>query len=314
MATDIRLKEALPEITESVVATYAECSRTSHLGHRPLPSREAIIEIIEDFLDILYPGIWRRQNLHIGNVEYHVGDLIDGLHDKLIQQICRALRHEHDCPSQEQPIPIDVEALAQQKAIELLRQIPNLRYVLEKDVQAAFEGDPAAKSYHEIIFCYPGLEAVTVYRVAHELLLLGVPLVPRMMTEYAHSKTGIDIHPGASIKPGFFIDHGTGVVIGETCDIGYNVKLYQGVTLGALSFPRDGGGQIIRGKKRHPTLEDEVVVYANATILGGETIIGRGAVIGSNVWITQSVAPQTVVTLEKPSLRFRSPPPAEQPA
>jgi serine O-acetyltransferase len=307
MATDIRLKEALPEITEAVVATYTECSRTSHLGHRPLPSREAVVEILCDLLDILYPGYWRRQNLHIGNVEYHVGDLIDGLHDKLTQQIARALRHEHEFVAPESNQVLDLEALAQQKAVELLKRLPEVRLELEQDVQAAFEGDPAAKSYHEIIFCYPGLEAVSVYRIAHELLLLGVPLIPRMMTEHAHSRTGVDIHPGARIKPGFFIDHGTGVVIGETCDIGRNVKLYQGVTLGALSFPRDAAGNIIRGMKRHPTLEDEVVVYANATILGGDTVIGHHAVIGSNVWITQSVAPATVVSMEKPSLRMRGP-------
>ncbi len=307
MATDIRLKETLPEITEAVVATYTECSRTSHLGHKPLPSREAIGEILCDLLDILYPGYWRRQNLHIGNVEYHVGDLIDGLHDKLTQQIARALRHEADCSSAEALPAQDLESLAQQKAVELLRRLPDVRHVLELDVQAAFEGDPAAKSYHEVIFSYPGLEAVSVYRIAHELLLLGVPLIPRMMTEHAHSKTGIDIHPGARIGTGFFIDHGTGVVIGETCDIGTNVKLYPGVTLGALSFPRDAAGNIIRGMKRHPTLEDEVVVYANATILGGDTVIGKSAVIGSNVWLTQSVAPYTVVSLEKPSLRIKSP-------
>jgi serine O-acetyltransferase len=309
MATDIQLTEALPEITEAVVATYLECNRTSHLGHKPLPSREGVVDILEDFLDVLYPGIWRRQNLHMGNVEYHVGDLIGNLHDKLILQISRALRHEYDCQSAEIYPTIDFEAVAQQKAVDLLRRIPDLRGVLELDVQAAFEGDPAAKSYHEIIFCYPGLEAVTIYRIAHELCLLGVPLVPRMMTEYAHSKTGIDIHPGARIGLGFFIDHGTGVVIGETCDIGKNVKLYQGVTLGALSFPRDSTGQIIRGMKRHPTLEDEVVVYANATILGGDTVIGHRAVIGSNCWLTQSVAPHTTVTLEKPLLRFRTPTP-----
>jgi serine O-acetyltransferase len=307
MATDIRLKEALPEITEAVVATYTECSRTSHLGHRPLPNREAIAEIVCDFMDILYPGYWRRQNLHLGNVEYHVGDLIDGLHDKLTQQIARALRHEHECGGVETGSAEDLEKEAQQKTVDLLRRLPDIRFVLEQDLEAAFEGDPAAKSYHEIIFCYPGLEAVTVYRIAHQLLLLGVPLIPRMMTESAHSRTGIDIHPGARIKTGFFIDHGTGVVIGETCDIGRNVKLYQGVTLGALSFPRDASGNIIRGMKRHPTLEDEVVVYANATILGGDTIIGHHAVIGSNVWLTQSVAPYTVVALEKPSLRMRSP-------
>jgi serine O-acetyltransferase len=305
MATDIRLKEALPEIVDAILATYTECSRTNHLGHSPLPSREGIINILDDFMDLLYPGYVRRQNLHIGNVEYHVGDLIDSLHDKLTSQIARALRHEHVAArSGESP---DFEAMAQHKTIELLHRVPVLRGQLEQDVQAAFEGDPAAKSYHEIIFCYPGLEAVTVYRIAHELLLLGVPLIPRMMTESAHAKTGIDIHPGARIGPRFFIDHGTGVVIGETCDIGRHVKLYQGVTLGALSFPRDETGKIIRGKKRHPTLEDDVVVYANATILGGDTIVGQGAVIGSSVWLTHSVDPYTLVSLEKPSLRIKGP-------
>jgi serine O-acetyltransferase len=303
MATDIRLKETLPEITEAIVATYTECSHINHLGHRPLPNREAVVDILEDLLEILYPGFVRRQNLHMGNVEYHVGDLVDGLHDKLTQQIARALRHDYD----QDGSPVDFEALAQQKAVELLKRLPDVRVVLEEDVQAAYEGDPAAKGYHEIIFCYPGLEAVTIYRIAHELLLLGVPLIPRMMTEYAHSKTGIDIHPGARIGRSFFIDHGTGVVIGETCDIGRRVKLYQGVTLGALSFPRDADGNIIRGMKRHPTLEDEVVVYANATILGGDTVIGHRAVIGSSVWLTHSVDPYTVVSLEKPSLRIKGP-------
>jgi serine O-acetyltransferase len=306
MATDIRLKEGLPEITEAVVATYAECKHINHLGHKPLPSREAIIDIVADLMDILYPNFVRRQNLHMGNVEYHVGDLVDGLHDKLTQQITRALRHEQDCFGSAAPAG-DHEALAQQKAVDFLRRLPEIRYVLEQDVESAFLGDPAAKGHHEIIFCYPGLEAVSVYRLAHELLLLGIPLIPRLMTEYAHSKTGIDIHPGARIGPGFFIDHGTGVVIGETCDIGRNVKLYQGVTLGALSFPRDAAGNIIRGMKRHPTLEDDVVVYANATILGGDTVIGHHAVIGSNVWLTQSVDPYTVVLLEKPQLRIKSP-------
>jgi len=303
MATDIRLKEALPEITEALVATYTECRGIHHLGHKPLPNRDAIQDIIADLFDILFPGYGRRQNLHIGNVEYHVGDLVDGLHDKLTQQISRVLRH--DC---EQPVPdVDFEALAQQKTIDLLRRLPDVRNMLEQDVEAAYEGDPAAKGFHEIIFCYPGLEAVAVYRVAHELLLLGVPLIPRMMTEWAHAKTGIDIHPGARIGAGFFIDHGTGVVIGETCDIGTNVKLYQGVTLGALSFPRDPAGNIIRGMKRHPTLQNDVVVYANATILGGDTVIGHHAVIGSNVWLMHSVEPYTVVTIEKPSLRMKGP-------
>jgi serine O-acetyltransferase len=303
MATDLRLKEGLTEITEALVATYTECRHINHLGHRPLPSREAVVDILTDLLDILYPGFVRRQNLHMGNVEYHVGDIIDGLHDKLTQQISRALRHDDDGRQE----ALDFEALAQQKTLGLLQKLPEVRYVLEEDVKSAFVGDPAAQSHHEIVFCYPGLEAITIYRLAHELSLLGVPMIPRMMTEYAHSKTGIDIHPGARIGSGFFIDHGTGVVIGETCDIGRNVKLYQGVTLGALSFPRDAAGNIIRGKKRHPTLEDDVVVYANATILGGETVIGHHAVIGSSVWLTQGVEPYTVVSLEKPSLRIKGP-------
>ena len=308
MATDIRLTESLPDITETILETYfTECSRTSHLGHEPLPSREELLTILNDFMDVFYPGYWRRQNLHVGNVGYYVGNLIDRLHEKLTEQIERALRHEDFCIERGTCGDIDFEAIAQRKTVELLKKIPQIRMTLEKDAHAAFEGDPAAKSYHEIVFCYPGLEAVTVYRLAHELLKLDVPLLPRMLTEHAHLQTGIDIHPGARIGPGFFIDHGTGVVIGETCDIGTNVKLYQGVTLGALSFPRDASGNIIRGKKRHPTLEDDVVVYANATILGGETIVGKGAVIGSSVWLTHSVDPQTVVTMEKPSLRIKSP-------
>jgi serine O-acetyltransferase len=301
MATDIRLKEGLPEITEALISTYTECSRINHLGHQPLPSRDAVIDIIGDLFEVIYPGFGRRQGLHMGNVEYYVGSLVDSLHDKLTQQIARALRHEL---CQEAP-HTDFEALAQTKAVEFLRRVPEIRQVLDQDVAAAFRGDPAAKSHHEIIFCYPGLEAITVYRLAHELLSLGVPYVPRMMTEYAHSKTGIDIHPGARIGPSFFIDHGTGVVIGETCEIGTGVKLYQGVTLGALSFAKDADGELVRGTKRHPTLEDDVVIYANATILGGETVIGARAVIGSNVWLTQSVAPDTVVVLEKPQLRLK---------
>ena len=188
MATDIRLKEALPEITESVVATYTECSHTSHLGHKPLPSREAVVEILCDLLDILYPGYWRRQNLHIGNVEYHVGDLIDGLHDKLTSRsrapcgtnriACRR-RCARRSTSRRWP---------SRRPSNCSSGLPDIRLELEQDVQAAFEGDPAAKSYHEMIFCYPGLEAVTVYRIAHELLLLGVPLIPRMMTEHAHAR------------------------------------------------------------------------------------------------------------------------------
>src|SRR5262245_41647887 len=310
MATDIHLKEGLPQITEALLATYTECSRINHLGHEALPSREAVVDILDDLYEVLFPGFRRRQGLHMGNVEYYVGSLVDALHDKLTQQIARALRHEL---CQESP-HADFEALAQNKAIEFLRRLPDVRQVLDVDVNAAYRGDPAARNHYEIVFCYPGREAIATYRVAHELLLLRVPYIPRMMTEHAHSKTGIDIHPGAMIGPSFFIDHGTGVVIGETCEIGSGVKLYQGVTLGALSFPKDAEGELVRGTKRHPTLQDDVVVYANATILGGETVIGARSVIGSNVWLTQSVAPDTVVVLEKPQLRLKGAVPKGDPA
>ena len=178
--------------------------------------------------------------------------------------------------------------------------------MLATDVQAAYDGDPACQNVDEVIFCYPGLEAVTVFRLAHELHKIGVPFIPRMMTEWAHKETGIDIHPGARIGNYFFIDHGTGVVIGETCEIGRRVKLYQSVTLGALSFPTDGEGNLVRSAKRHPTIEDDVVIYANATVLGGTTVIGKRSVIGSSVWLTKSVPPNSTVTMEKPSLRIRA--------
>ncbi|MEZ6140123.1 MAG: serine acetyltransferase [Zavarzinella sp.] len=302
MATDIRIKEGLTSITEALVGSYTECSKINHLGHEALPSRDAIFAIVADIYEIIYPGFGRRQHLHNGNVEYYIGSLVDSLHDRLTEQIARALRHDM---CRESP-HIDFEAFAQRKTVDFLYRLPDIRLTLNEDVSAAFRGDPAAKSHHEIIFCYPGLEAITIYRVAHELLKLGVPYIPRMMTEYAHSRTGIDIHPGATIGPGFFIDHGTGVVIGETCLLGKNVKLYQGVTLGALSFDRDDSGELIHGTyKRHPTLEDDVIVYANATILGGNTVIGARTVIGSNVWITKSIEPDTVVILEKPLLRLK---------
>jgi serine O-acetyltransferase len=308
MASDLRRKEELPELTKKIVETYTEVGTINHLGHCPLPNYEAVIEIIEDLKEILYPGYRRREGLHLGNVTYHVGDLVDGLHDKLTTQIARALRHEAGA-DRGGPIcedEADFEAVGQLKTLEFLDQIPDLRRALALDVQAAYDGDPAVRTLDEVIFCYPGLEAITVYRLAHILHELEVPLIPRMMTEWAHSKTGIDIHPGARIGRYFFIDHGTGVVIGETCEIGDHVKLYQGVTLGALSFQTDSDGNLVRGTKRHPTIEDRVVIYANATVLGGMTVIGHDSVIGSSVWLTRSVEPRTTVVLEKPKLRIRA--------
>ena len=189
----------------------------------------------------------------------------------------------------------------------LFRALPDLRRQLGTDLEAAYRGDPAAASLDEILLCYPAFRAIATYRLAHILYQKRVPLLPRIMSEYAHRRTGIDIHPGATIGDYFFIDHGTGVVIGETCEIGQWVKLYQGVTLGALSFPTDESGQLVRGQKRHPTIHDRVVIYANATVLGGQTVIGENAVIGSSVWVTQSIEPNTTVMMEKPSLRIRAP-------
>jgi serine O-acetyltransferase len=200
----------------------------------------------------------------------------------------------------------DYEAKGQAMAIAFLERIPQLRELLATDAQAAYDGDPACKSIDEVVFCYPGFEAITVHRIAHELRRLAVPFIPRMMAEWAHKQTGIDIHPGATIGRHFFIDHGTGVVIGETTEIGEHVKLYQGVTLGAISFDTDDYGQLVRGHKRHPTIQDRVVIYANATVLGGKTVIGAGSVIGSSVWLTHSVEPRTTVTMEKPKLRIRA--------
>ena len=297
----------LHAVTNALVESYSHCGRLHHLGHQPLPNRGVVVDILDDLHEVLFPGYGRRQNLHAGNIGLYVGSLVDGLHDKLAAQIVRAMQHERSKDDHD----YDCGGEGCQKAADLLRRLPYIRQTLERDVEAAFRGDPAARSHHEIVFCYPGLEAIAVFRVAHELHRLGVPFIPRMMTEHAHSKTGIDIHPGATIRPGFFIDHGTGVVIGETCDIGENVKLYQGVTLGALSFDRDESGELVHGTyKRHPTLRDNVVVYANATILGGRTEIGEGAVIGSNVWLTKSVEPFAVVVLDNPQHKVKGGRPA----
>jgi serine O-acetyltransferase len=305
MASDRQRQDSLAGLTERLVATYEECGRIHHLGHTPLPSYAEVVEVLVDLRELLYPGYGRRQNLNLGNVVYHVGDLLDSLLDRLTTQIARALRHD-DCAGASDPA--QAERLARKAALAFLDRLPAMRSQLAEDAQAAYDGDPAAKGLDEIVFCYPGLAAVTVYRLAHELHRLGVPLIPRMMTEFAHAQTGIDIHPGAQIGSRFFIDHGTGVVIGETSRIGDGVKIYQGVTLGALSFPMDDQGQIVRNRKRHPTIEDQVILYANATILGGETVIGKGATIGGSVFITSSVPAGHSVTMKPPELKVSAKP------
>jgi serine O-acetyltransferase len=305
MSTDFRLKEQLPDLTRRIVETYQEGGPISHLGHCPLPNYDAIIECCGDLKEILYPGFRGREGLHMGNVLYHVGDLVDSLHDKLTVQIGRALRHDAGASSMCSD-DHDFEALGQAKAIQFLEQIPAVREILRMDVVAAYEGDPAVKNTDEITFCYPGLEAVTIYRLAHLLHKLEIPFIPRMMTEWAHSRTGIDIHPGARIGRHFFIDHGTGVVIGETATVGAHVKLYQGVTLGAKSFEVDDDGRPIKGVKRHPDIGDHVTIYAHATILGGDTQVGKNSIIGSNVWLMRSIPHDSVAYFKGDNLIVRS--------
>ena len=298
-------KQQLPGLTNQIINTYEDLGTINHLDHIPLPQLDKIIEILNDFKEVLYPGYRRRQGLHGGNFSYYVGNLVDRIFNELSTQIARALQHE-DVVFESRGEWYSYLEQGEQLTLTLLERLPEIRRVLATDVQAAYDGDPACKSLDEEIFCYPGLDAITVHRIAHELYLLNVPFIPRMMAEWSHKETGIDIHPGATIGDSFFIDHGTGVVIGETTVIGKQVKLYQGVTLGALSFPTDSDGNIIRTMKRHPTIDDRVVVYASATILGGETIVGHDSVIGSSVWLTRSVQPHTTVTLEKPKLRMRA--------
>lgn len=273
----------------------------------PLPSVHNVMSIVQEVRELLFPGVHGKRRLQSISADVECVASLSRIQSRLRIEISRALAHSRQVQlklhngSDSTATPSSAASLTDQ----FLSRLPGLQKMLGSDIDAAFNGDPAAKTRDEIVLCYPGIEAITIYRLAHELLVLGVPYLPRIMTEWAHRETGIDIHPGAKIGPAFFIDHGTGVVIGETCEIGTGVTLYQGVTLGAWSFPRDEDGNLIRGTKRHPTLEDNVTVYSNATILGGTTVIGAGSHIGSTVTLSRSVPPNTIVTIEKPSLRFR---------
>ena len=273
----------------------------------PLPSVDSVMAVVHDIRELLFPGVHGNRWLQPGAATSEYLASLARIQSRLRIEISRALVHSRQAQLR---LHYEYEAVSAASAASILtdrflNRLPELQHILNSDVAAAFNGDPAAKTPEEIVLCYPGLEAITIYRIAHELLTLGVPYLPRIMTEWAHRDTGIDIHPGALIGPAFFIDHGTGVVIGETCEIGASVTLYQGVTLGAWSFPRDEDGQLIRGTKRHPTLEDRVTIYSNATILGGTTVIGAGSQIGSSVTLSRSIPANTIVTIEKPSLRFR---------
>jgi serine O-acetyltransferase len=294
------LRSEIPSIVNDLVSSCSKAGCFDHVSAEPIPYREAIIDILRRLALILYPGYFIRTRLDSTNLEYYLGQQVTALYEVLSEQIILAIRH--DCIRQNQSC-VHCESLGQKLAVEFLQGLADLRTLLAKDVRAAFDGDPAAKSYDEIIFSYPGVWAIMVYRIAHQLHHQEVPLMPRIMTEYAHSRTGIDIHPGAHIGESFFIDHGTGVVIGETCTIGNRVRIYQGVTLGALSLSRSECKRL-RNRKRHPTIEDDVIIYASATILGGETLVGARSVIGGNVWLTHSVPPDTEVFIKKQDLIF----------
>jgi serine O-acetyltransferase len=304
MTPEQPLNESLEDLTTKVLDSYEAEPNTQRIGETFLPSRGRIVEILQQVRELLFPGYFGHKLLTPENVRFHVGNLLVRVGTDLAEQITHCLCTERRCPECPDAQACLVEA--QRTVREFLSRVPRIRHMLALDAQAAYDGDPAAKSLDEIIYCYPGFYAVTVYRIAHELVHLKVALMPRIMTEHAHSVTGADIHPGSEIGESFFIDHSTGVVIGETTRIGDQVKIYQGVTLGAKSFPKDERGRVIKGLRRHPTIEDGVTIYPNATILGGETVIGAGATVGGNAYITSSIAPNSLVKQEQARLEVVS--------
>jgi len=285
----------LEKVIDRVAASYNGAKEIDSLESAALPSRRAVIEALNHLKPVVYLGFYATRSLSRGNLRYAVSEHLHPAYEILVEQISRAIHYEMACCRA--TVPRDPD-WAEGVVIRLFSKLPELREVLNRDVVAAFAGDPAAKSVEEVVFSYPAIQAITTYRIAHELHREQVPMIPRILSEHAHGKTGVDIHPGADIGHSFFIDHGTGVVIGETCVIGHNVKLFQGVTLGALSLPREADGTVARDRKRHPTIEDNVTIYSGATILGGDTVIGQGSVIGGNVWLTHSVPRRSKITYD----------------
>ena len=288
-------ESGIERVLESILSDYGQgrdIDKVDLYGH---PDKEIITDMIHKLLRIVYPGYYRDKSYRIYNIKHNLSMLVEDVMFNLNRQIVLVLRSSG--MAQE-----EAERKAQEVCLKFLEAIPQVRALVQTDVQAAYDGDPAATSRDEVIFCYPGLFAITVYRLAHVLYGLEVPMIPRIMTEHAHGVTGIDIHPGATIGEYFFIDHGTGIVIGETTIIGAHVKVYQGVTLGGLTTR---GGQLLRGQKRHPTIEDNVTIYAGASVLGGETVIGRDSVIGSNAFITKSIPPCTTVSMKNVELQYK---------
>jgi len=287
------IEQRIEQVVDSILSDYGQGRDIDRIELRQYPDKAVITDIIEKLLRIVYPGFYREKSFRMYNAKHHLSMLIEDVMYNLNREIRLVFQNEG---------MENAEEKAQEVCLAFFDEIPRIRALVQTDVQAAYDGDPAATSKDEVIFCYPGLFAITVYRLAHVLYALGVPMIPRIMTEYAHGITGIDIHPGATVGDYFFIDHGTGIVIGETTVIGSHVKIYQGVTLGGLTTR---GGQSLRGKKRHPTIEDNVTIYAGASVLGGETVIGRDCVIGSNAFITKSVPPCTTVSMKMQELQYK---------
>lgn len=317
------MTERFSKAVSGVLASYETHGAINHVDGPDLPSRQDVERIVDDLEFVLFPGYFGGERVTRSNLGYLIGHKLDTIRERLTAEVWKSIRWKCDhsthcanagdcdfscadagpgkaCCSEYE----DCQARSAEIVLSLLEAIPDLRSTLMLDAEAAYRGDPAARSISEVIVCYPGLHAITIYRVAHFLWERQVPLIPRMMSEYVHGKTGIDIHPGANIGPGLFIDHGNAVVIGETSDIGPNVKIYQGVTLGALSVRKK---ELAPGErnKRHPTVEEGATLYSGATILGGDTIIGANSVIGGNVWLTRSVPPDTQVVIQEPDLVFR---------
>lgn len=280
-------------LIDGILDSYDRYGLINRSTAENFPNRQNVVLVLQDLQSLVFPGFRVAEDLDSTNIRYATGQRVNNIIAKLTREIEKALIYTNSQSEnpRENLQKSNCFKLAEKVSVSLIEEIPEIRRKILLDTQALCKGDPAAKSNEEVILSYPGLEAILVYRIANFLFKNGVPIIPRIMTEHVHGKTGIDIHPGATIGESFFIDHGTGIVIGETCIIGNNVKIYQGVTLGALSVKKT-----LQNKKRHPTIEDDVTIYANATILGGETVIGRGSVIGGNTWITESVPENSIVT------------------
>ena len=289
------IEDKIEQVVDRILNDYQSGRDIDKIERFHQPDRDVVVTIIEKLRRIIFPGYFWDKNYRVYNAKHNLSMLIEDVMYHLNRQtelVFKSAGESEEAAQQH----------AQQVCFSFFEEIPNVRSMVQTDLEAAYAGDPAATGMAEIIFAYPGLFAITVYRLAHVLYTLNVPMLPRIMTEYAHSITGIDIHPGATIGKYFFIDHGTGIVVGETTVIGDNVKIYQGVTLGALSTR---GGQTLRGVRRHPTIEDNVTIYAGASVLGGDTIIGRDCVIGSNAFITKSIAPNTTVSIKNQELQLK---------